>query len=147
MTSSKRTYASMPHLPGLLQSVPLTLWQATVDPSLCQRLLNTHWQAWLKSLVGSLLLSPGTWYAQCFVCALQESLFPQSCGKSVIKSHWPSKSNSLGGSQSLCRIPRLGNLLWGRELQQQCENFFGVIVLQFVSRLAGGSIMTSSKRT
>ena len=28
------------------------------------------------SLVGSLLLSPGSWYAQGFVCTLQESLFP-----------------------------------------------------------------------
>ena len=47
-------------------------------------------------LVGSLLLSPESWYAQDFVYALQESLFPQSFGSSVIKSHWPSKSNSLG---------------------------------------------------
>ena len=63
------------------------------------------------------------------------SLFPQSCESSVIKSHWPSKSNSLGGSQSLCQIPRLGNLLWALELLQQCEHFFGIIVLQFVGCL------------
>ena len=31
-----------------------------------------------QSLVGSLLLSPGSWCVQGFVCALQES-FPQSC--------------------------------------------------------------------
>ena len=48
-----------------------------------------------QSLVGSLLLSPGFWCAQGFVCALQ-SLFPQSCVSSVIKSHWPPKSISLG---------------------------------------------------
>ena len=54
-----------------------------------------HSQASLgQSLVGSLLLSPGSWCAQCFVCALQESL-PQSCVSSVIKSHWPPKSNFL----------------------------------------------------
>ena len=31
MATCKRTYASMPHLPGLLHSVSLTLWQATVN--------------------------------------------------------------------------------------------------------------------
>ena len=40
-----------------------------------------------------------------------------------------------GGSQSLCWIPSLGNLLWALELSQQCENFFGRIVLQFVGCL------------
>ena len=45
-----------------------------------------------QSFVGSLLLSPGSLYAQGFVC--QESI-SQSCGISVIKSHWPPKSNSL----------------------------------------------------
>ena len=31
------------------------------------------------SLVVSLLLSPGSWCAQCFVCALKESAFPVLC--------------------------------------------------------------------
>ena len=44
--------------------------------------------------VGS-LLSPGSWCTQCFVCALQESA-PQSCVSSIIKSHWPPKSDFLG---------------------------------------------------
>ena len=34
-----------------------------------------------------------------------------------------------GDSQSLCRIPRLGSLLWALELSQRYENFFGAIVL------------------
>ena len=55
------------------------------------------------------------------------------------------------GSQSLCQIPRLGNLLWALELWQQCENVFGIIVLQFVGHLVGGSVVglmaTSTKRT
>ena len=89
-----------------------------------------HSQASLaQSLVGSLLLSPGSWCAQGFVCALQ-SLFLQSCRSPVIKSHCPSKSNSLG-SQSLCQIPRLGNILWALELSPQCKNFFNIIVPQF----------------
>ena len=32
-----------------------------------------------QSLVGSLLLSPGSWCLQGFVCALQESIFPVLC--------------------------------------------------------------------
>ena len=43
------------------------------------------------------------------------------------------------------------SLLWALELLQQCENFFGIIVLQFVGCLLGGSMMglmvASSKRT
>ena len=60
-----------------------------------------HSQASLaQSLVGTLLLSPGSWCTQSFVCALQESVSPVlwNC---VIKSHWPPKSNSLGFSVPL----------------------------------------------
>ena len=39
-----------------------------------------------QSLVRSLLLSPGSWCADGFACALQEFPFPQSYGRSVIKS-------------------------------------------------------------
>ena len=56
-----------------------------------------------------------------------------------------------GDFQSLCWIPRLGSLLWGLELLQQCEIFFGVIVLQFVDCPPGGSMVglmvTSSSGT
>ena len=46
---------------ALLYSVPLTLQQATTDPCLCQRLLDTHRQVWISLFWGhwSLLLSPG----------------------------------------------------------------------------------------
>ena len=55
-----------------------------------------HSQALLgQSLAESLLLSPGSWCAQALLLP-SKSLFPQSCVSSVIKSHWPSKSNSLG---------------------------------------------------
>ena len=104
-----------------------------------------HSQASLaQSLVGSLLHSPGSWCTQGFVCALQEYdapvCFPQSCGSSIIKFHWHSKSNS-GGSQSLWWIPRLGYLLWALELSQQCKNFFGIIALFFVGCLLCGSMV------
>ena len=57
-----------------------------------------------QSLVGSLLLSPGSWYAQGFLCVFQE-LFPQLCVISVIKSHWPPKSNSLGVLSPFAKSP------------------------------------------
>ena len=47
-TSSKRTYTSMPCLPGLQLAVPLTLQQAIVNPCICYRLPNTHRQVWLS---------------------------------------------------------------------------------------------------
>ena len=50
--------------------------------------------------------APFSWVlvAQGFVCALQESFF-RNCGSSVIKSHWPSKSNSLGVLSPFARSP------------------------------------------
>ena len=84
-----------------------------------------------QSLVGTPFLFPGSWCAQGFVCVLQESLFPVLWKfyneiPLVFKVKFP------GGSQSLCWILRLGNLLQALELLKQCENFFVIIVLQFV---------------
>ena len=61
----------------LLHSEPPTLQQATADPQLCWRLLDTHRQVWVSLLSGhcSFLLGLG---AQGSVCALQESI-SQSC--------------------------------------------------------------------
>ena len=62
---------------ALLHSEPPALQQAPPNPLLHQSLLGTHSQASLgQSLVGSLLLSPGSWWVQGFVCALQESVSP-----------------------------------------------------------------------
>ena len=60
-----------------------TLQQATADPHLRQRLLDTHWQVWVSLLLGhcSLLLGPGV-YKLLFVPS--KSLFPQSCVSSGI---------------------------------------------------------------
>ena len=103
-TSFERTNACT------VYSVPLTPQQVTVEPRLYQRLLDTHRQVWLSLLWGhcSFLLDPGA-HKVSFVPS--KSLFPQSCVSSVIKSHCPPKSNSLGGSQSLCQSPRFENLL------------------------------------
>ena len=63
---------------ALLHSVPPTLQQATADPHLCQRLLDTHRQVWVSLLWGhcSFLLGPG---AQKVLFVPSKSLFPQSC--------------------------------------------------------------------
>ena len=91
-------------------------------PPLTQASARDSWTLTGKSgsvTVGS-LLSPGSWCTQCFVCALQESA-PQSCVSSIIKSHWPPKSDFLGflslfarssgweiccGPQNLCKRAR-----------------------------------------
>ena len=60
---------------ALLYSVPLTARQATVNPRLCQRLLDTHSQVWLSLVWGhcSFLLGPGV-HKVLFVPS--KSLFP-----------------------------------------------------------------------
>ena len=93
----------------------------------------------VQSPVESLLLSSESYCLQGFVCALQDwSLcFPQSCGSLVIKPHWPSRSDSLGIPSPLVGSP--GWEAWGGFwTSQQWENFFGIIVLQFVGHPFGG---------
>jgi len=99
--------------------------------------------------VGSLLLSPGSWCTQGFVCALQESVSWVLC-KFCNQIPLPSKVKVSGGSQSLCKIPRLGNLLWVLELSWQCKNFFGkncsAVCGLPAQWFCGGVMATSSKR-
>ena len=77
-----------------------------------------HSQASLvHSLVGSPLLSPGSWCAQGFVCTIPETVSPvlwKICNQMPLtfKVKFP------GDSLSLCWIPRLGNLLWALDLSQ-----------------------------
>ena len=77
--------------PGLLQPEPLSMWQPTADTCLCRRHSNTQRQVWL-----SLLWCPWFLVHTGFLFEPSKSLFPQSCRSSLIKSHWPSKSNSRG---------------------------------------------------
>ena len=88
----------MPY-PGMLHPEPL--WQATADPHLCQRLLDTHGKVWVSLLWDqcSFLLSPGV-HKVLFVPS--KSLFPQSC---------VSSGNSMVGlmatsSKMACAIPK-----------------------------------------
>ena len=97
-TSFKRTYAR-------------TIVFSVSDPKAvqCQPMPPTespgHSQARLLSLLWGhcfFLLGPGA-HKDLFVPS--KSLFPQSCGSSVIKFHWPSKSNSLGFLSPFARSP------------------------------------------
>ena len=71
----------------LLHSVPPTLQQATANPRLRQRLLDTHRQVWVSLLWGhcSFLLGPG---AHKFLCVPSKSLLPQSCVSSGSSKVW-----------------------------------------------------------
>ena len=71
----------------LLQKVPRrhcyrSLQQASADPRLCQRLLDTHGQVWVSLLWGhcSFLLGPG---AHKVLFVPSKRLFPQSCVSSA----------------------------------------------------------------
>ena len=92
----------------------------------------------VQTSVGSLLLSLGL--------GAHKILFVSSkSGVSLYSVLWKSnnqiplvfKVRFPGDSQTLCQIPRLGSLMWGSQLSKQWENFFGIIVLQFVSHLPG----------
>ena len=122
VTSSKRTYA---------RTVVISAPDAVADHCQPMPLQETpgHSQASMAQfVVGSLLLSPGSWCAQGFVCALQESVSPvlwkfYNQVPLAFKVIFPGGS---GGSQSLCWIPRLG-------IQQ--------VVLQFVGHLPHSSVV------
>ena len=72
-TSLKRSHACTAEL-----TPTLTLQQATTDPRLHQRLLDTHGQVWVSLLWGhcSFLLGPG---ARKVLFVPSKSLFPLSC--------------------------------------------------------------------
>jgi len=71
---------------ALLHTVPPALQQAIFQPTPPLETPGHSWASLDQSLVGSLILSPGSWCTQGFVCALQESV-SQSCvssGNSVV---------------------------------------------------------------
>ena len=72
-TSFKMSHAGTATLialnPAAGHHLPTPLWET----------LGHSWAILGQSLVGSLLLSPGSWYTQDSVCALQESVSPVLC--------------------------------------------------------------------
>ena len=69
-----------------------------------------------------------------------KSLFPQSCGSSVIKSHWPPKPNSRGVLSPFAGSPGWG--IWcGSWNFATVQELLWYIVLQFVGCLLGGSMV------
>ena len=66
------------------------------------------------------------------------SLLPRVLWKSYNQILLTFKVRVRGDFQALCQIPRLGSLMWGSEPSQQWENFFGIIVLQFVGHPPSG---------
>ena len=63
---------------ALLHSVLPTLQQATADPRLCQRLLDTHRQVWVSLLWGHCSFLLGS-VVHRVLFVPSKSLFPQSC--------------------------------------------------------------------
>ena len=80
--------------PRTVVFMPLTPWQATVNPHIHRRLLDIHRQVWISLLWGhcSFLLGPG---AHKVLFVPSKKSVSRYWGSSVIKFHWPSKSNSL----------------------------------------------------
>ena len=79
-----------------------------------------------------MLLFSGSWCMWDFVCALSRvvCLFPLLVWQSYSQIPLPFKVRWPGNSKSLCQNRRLGSLMWGAELSQSWENFFGIFVLQ-----------------
>ena len=139
----------MPHLLGMLQSVSLARGRPVSTQVSAEDSRNSQ-----ASLAQSLLSHCSfLWvlgHTRFCLCPPRVSVSPvlwKFCNQVplVFKVKFP------WGSRSLWRISRLVNLLWDLELLQQCENFFVIIVLQFVGCLLCSSIVelmaTSSKRT
>jgi len=97
-----------------------------------------HSQASLaQSLLGSLILS-SRWCAEGFVFILQEPVSPvlwKFCNKIPLAF----RSKSPGVLIPFAGFPDWE--MWALELSQQCKNFFGIIVLQFVGYLVSGSMV------
>ena len=137
MTSFKRACAR-----AVVFSASDPMAGTVIHPSLRWRLLDTHRPVWLSLLWGhcSFLLGPCAHKVLFAPFCLPRVCFPvlwNFCNQIPLafKVKFP------GSSQFLRWIPRLGNLLRALEFSQQCRNFFGIIVLQFVGCLPSGSVV------
>ena len=119
-------------------------------PCPCGRPLPTHTSTagppTLASSFGSIfcwVIAPLFWVlvnAKKFLCPsrLLQSLFPPDLWKSYNQTPLTHKPRFHGDSQLLYQIPRLGRLTWGSEPSQQCENFFGITIIQSVGHPPSG---------
>ena len=139
---------------NLLQKVSC-IHCCTLCPQPCSRPLPTHTAAgdsWtLTGKSGSVSFGVTSLFSWDLVhtkfCLCPSRVcFPVLC-KFCNQIPLASKLKLPGGSQSLYQIPRLGNLLRVLELSERCENFFSIIVLQFVSHLLGSSMVATLKAT
>jgi len=84
---------------------PPSLWGAPADPHLHRRPSNTGGFGSVSYGVTSPFLWVLVHARFCSQPPRLESLVPQSCGNFVIKSHWPTKSDSLGIPSPFVRSP------------------------------------------
>ena len=100
----------------------LTLQQATADPRLCQKLLDTHRQVWVSLLWAqcSFHLGPG---AHKVLFVPSKSLFPQSCVSSYNQIPLASKVKFPGVFSPFVRSP-------GWEICCKSHNFLHAIQYQ-----------------
>ena len=117
----------------LLHSVPSTLQQATTDPHLHWRLLDTHRQVWVSLLWGHCSFLPGPG-AHKVLFVYSKSLFPQSCvssGGSMVglmgTSSKRAYANQVCCTQSLCPCgsPLLTRISTGDAQTQFCLSICG----------------------
>ena len=98
MVNSKRVYVKG-HLP-----VPLFLWWAPADSHLHRRPSKINRSFWFFLLWGHCSSPLGLGGHNIFLCPPRlKSLFPS--GSSIIKSHWPSRPDSLGIPGPFVRSP------------------------------------------
>ena len=89
--------------------------------------------------MGALLLSAESWCTQVLFVPLESGVSVSVSLVEVLSSNPAGLMVRFpGDSQYLSWILRLGSLMWGSESSQQWENFFGIIVLQFVSHPPNG---------
>ena len=137
------------HLPGLLLPVSSFQWRATADPYICRRpsskqscllLLKVYLKQTLTDRSG-LVCCGVTWvlvYKRfCLFPPRVESLFLPVLCLSCKQIPLAFKVRFPGNTQSLCKIPWLGNWMWSLEFSQQLKNLFGIIVLQFLCHPPG----------
>ena len=128
MAASKRVYTKG-DLPKQLLPVPLSVWWVPANAWLHKRPSNTGRQFWLSFLWGccSFPLSLAAHKVSFVPSKTGVSVFSSPVEILVIKSRWPSKSDSLGIPSPFVGFPGLET--WP---SQAWENFCGIIIFQFV---------------